>query len=520
MSVSSKIGIRFAILIFFNVVWLIAGNKISAQNYWDAILQLGFNPLTQHVDPQLACKRIERIDRLHHLISDHLEADPELVLKMRDVHSRLNRLDVANIYDLLPYADQQAQRRGVGFRGGQTTHSYHLSMVDPWLEEQINCSSVYYPFMGPENHQFGDMYLRAFIKPLPKETYRIATKAQFCLDDIPATIIPRIVDRVLTAAWINARAVELPSKYLDQNNLDRMNARFLVEFSRDFPNLLGVILRYFEIDSIITSDSDDAGRSVLFDVKVRFKQEALLNQYPNISKLLDDLKNNLFFRMRLYDSQDRLMGIAELDSVDKLMIAQFRLMNGQLVPLDNSQSSFKKAGFRFVTPGFTRLRTAYDIHLNIVGLRIDIESLQVALDYLYCDQTAELKACLWEKPAKIDAGGWAFGFVPLWLVDLLIPSNVEDITKSFFHTLTLGNDGEGANLEIIGFLDKITINNILLQADADVLGNGAIKLAFNLQRKLFTSQEALIKEFKAFNNQLIHAFYQDFLRMRVKIGCQ
>ena len=69
-------------------------------------------------------------------------------------------------------------------------------------------------------------------------------------------------------------------------------------------------------------------------------------------------------------------------------------------------------------------------------------------------------------------------------------------------------------------MDKITINNILLQADADVLGNGAIKLAFNLQRKLVSSQEALIKEFKAFNNQLIHAFYQDFLRMRVKIGCQ
>ena len=181
--------------------------------------------------------------------------------------------------------------------------------------------------------------------------------------------------------------------------------------------------------------------------------------------------------------------------------------------------SYEKDGFSLVKPGFKQFHIDYDIYLNIVGLHLDIESLQIILDYRYRNQALEIKACLWQPPENIEAGGWAFGFIPLWLVDVLIPSNVEDITKKFFQTLATGNDGEGTSLVLESFVNKEEKNNILFQADSEVLGNGMVKLGFNLQRKLVTRQKALLTEFGAFKKRLLNAFYQDYLSRKMKRGC-
>ena len=119
----NKLVLFFLIII----VCLLQCDSISAQSYWDAIFQLGYDPFTQQVSSKRACQRINTLYDLRVRVSDHLEVDPELQSKIQDLHSRLTSLDGANLYDIMPYSDQVGLWRGVGIGGSSKSQSYQLS---------------------------------------------------------------------------------------------------------------------------------------------------------------------------------------------------------------------------------------------------------------------------------------------------------------------------------------------------------------------------------------------------------
>jgi len=73
-------------------VSIISGGKCFAQSYWDAIFELGYEPITQRVNHVLACRRIEGIHRFRELIFDHLTADQNLLIKLKNLNSRITSL--------------------------------------------------------------------------------------------------------------------------------------------------------------------------------------------------------------------------------------------------------------------------------------------------------------------------------------------------------------------------------------------------------------------------------------------
>ena len=154
------------------MVWFWPCDRILAQSYWDAIFQLGYDPLKQQVSSKLACQRINKLYELRVRVSDHLEVDPELQSRIQDLHSRLTSLDAANLYDILPYSDQTRLWRGVGIRGSSGSLSYYLKMFDPDIRGWLTSYGKYGSrFTYPSGH-LGDLDLRSFIKLEQKDTYR------------------------------------------------------------------------------------------------------------------------------------------------------------------------------------------------------------------------------------------------------------------------------------------------------------------------------------------------------------
>jgi hypothetical protein len=509
----------FFFLIIF--VWLLPGDRISAQSYWDAIFQLGYDPLKQQVNNKLACQRINSLNEVRLRVSEHLDIDPEIRSRIQDLHSRLTSLDAANLYDILPHRDSAGVWRGVGVRGSSESQSYHLRMYDPDTDGWLTSAGRYvFRFSSPGAH-LGDLDLRSFIRPEQKDTYRMAADAQIYLDDIPAQTVPRMLDGLLKSLWQHAgRDIKAPVKSRDISPLNRQSTSTLNALSRDFPELVRIILEYFEVKNIISSKPGQMDDSVFLEIGVLFKQQAFAKDFPAIDKLLKELKDSVFFRIRLHDDQNRLLGLVEIDSVDKEITVQLRTRKGHLLALVDGSGNRNKNSFSLVAPGYQQLYIAYDIYLNIVGLRLNIESLPIAVDYINRDGDLEIKICMWQPPEAIKTRGWAFGFIPLWLVNALIPSNVEEITSNFFRTLAFGNNGDGTRIDIESHGAGDLKNRIHLQAGTEVLGNGTIKLAFNMQRKVVAKQEALLKEIHKFNAQFADAFYRDYQKVKRIRGCQ
>src|SRR5210317_303575 len=87
---------NLAILVCILSVSIISGGNCFAQSYWDAIFELGYEPIQQKENHDLACRRIEDIHRFRELISDNLTASRDLLITLRDLESRITSLDVAN----------------------------------------------------------------------------------------------------------------------------------------------------------------------------------------------------------------------------------------------------------------------------------------------------------------------------------------------------------------------------------------------------------------------------------------
>jgi hypothetical protein len=177
-------------------------------------------------------------------------------------------------------------------------------------------------------------------------------------------------------------------------------------------------------------------------------------------------------------------------------------------------------GFSLTATGATQLKVICDIHLNIVGMQLKIDTLPVVLDYRHSDAGPHLEARLVQAPQKIEASGSVYGVIPVWMVDLLIPSNVQEIMNRFFQTLAMGNGGIGSMIRIYSFPEQASKQSFLFHTDAEVLANGTLKLGFNLQRKFFSMPPELLVEIQAFKKQLWNALYHDFQRIKAKRGYQ
>ena len=78
-----SIMISTVVLIFIAELPLMLSANASAQTYWDAIFEIGYDSMSQRVNPVLACDRLDRIFRLNTLVSDHLIIDEKLRLKIQ-----------------------------------------------------------------------------------------------------------------------------------------------------------------------------------------------------------------------------------------------------------------------------------------------------------------------------------------------------------------------------------------------------------------------------------------------------
>jgi hypothetical protein len=455
------------------------------------------------------------------LVSHHLQADQALAATYRDLRSMLSSLDAGNLYDLLPYTETAGRERAIGISGRSQGNSYRLSAYDPGVGKQLTLRANAGGGSSDRLERFGDIDFKTFIRPVAQNKYRFMTDLQIFTDDLSAVIIPRIVSAGLTVAWHHAARSDGPPERLARIfHLNRSSLQVLGGFAVEFPDLFETITHLFEIENIVSSNAPNQDGSQIVDFRARINREAFAKKYPEIRAVLDQLKGMVYFNGRIFDDQDRLMGLVEFDSAEDLFVLQCRILRGRILTLNDTRTAGNSMGISLTEQALTQFYAELDIHLNIVGLHLDVLSLQVPIDYHLNNRNVHLKACLEQPPEIVEADGRAFGFLPLWLVDMLIPSNVEKITSDFFQALAMGNDGQGGRIELAGLQRAQLTNSLLISADAVVLSNGTIKLGFSLQRRFATEHKKLIAELKAFKEQLWTAFYRDYQNEKQERGCQ
>ena len=430
---------KHAFLLLLVILALLPIGDLCAQNYWDAIFELGYEPVTQKVNDALACRRIEDIHRLRERITHNLAANHDLLIKLRDLDARITSLDVANVYDFLPYSDSDGVWRGFGVRGQSDFKVFRLNAVDPNIEKWLTSSTSNYKETAGNPDHLGDIGLGIFIRPIRKDIFKFYSEARLYLGDIPAANLIRVVSGMLATTWNYAADAGNPQVGVAKEKApNRESVKILNGISNDFPDLFRIISKYCNIENIVSLNTNDAGNSSEFNIRVRLNREALSKQYPELGKLLKKYREIVKFEARIFDKQGKLMGTLKLDSTNNLFAVQFRILGERILPLYANRGSDVIKGFNLTGRDSTTFKVVCDLQLNIVGMQLKIDTLQAVLEYRHNQGGPRIEARLFQTPKKIKASGSVYGIFPVWMVDIMIPSNVETIMNSFF-----SNSGNG-----------------------------------------------------------------------------
>ena len=503
---------KSAVAVLLFLTFIVPIKSAYPLGYWDAIFQLGYNQEAGRVDTHLAIERIEKIDCWSGLVADHLKQDDNLLAKMRDLKAKINSLDTESLYHMASYADREEIWRGIGVRGQTYPDGYWLSLANPEIENWLRPPTQDYAWFGGDRKHFGDAGFRAFITHSKADTYRFVSEGYFHLDDIPLANGVRMTRALWQTALAEInhtkRFTEAYSHLPSANNHQPLLSSI---FAASFPNLHRFIAHYFSIE---VNDSTAEGEFDVYDIKLRVRGETFGAEYPELAWLLKKIKGMLSLKTRIHREDGQLIGTAAFDTGKNAFALRFSQLNQTFQSIPGGLETETVKALPWSSPSHTKLYLVSHVHLNFFGLRFDIEELVIPFSYAEKNQSPHLIAQLKQPPKQVRAYGRAFGLFPLWLIDLLIPSNVENIIERFCQTMAASNGGAGARIEAESFSTQPLNHTFLITTDADVLANGTIKLVFELQQKLIVKGKNLLPELKRFGNLLWSAFYQDFDRVK------
>jgi hypothetical protein len=508
-----KKTIRFniAVLFFLAVLLFIPVGNAPAQTYWDAIFEIGYDSMNQRVNPVLACDRLDKIFQLNTLVTDHLIIDERLRSKIQDMQSRSTSMDARDLYDDLPYAVAGSQWQALGARGTSNPDSYQLYLAKPEIKTGLSSSTRVQTGISDHQHRFGDMNRQTLIRPTQKNSFRFVTQGQLYLDDLPPDNLARVLSGLLKTLWVQAsRGMDPPADFFDNSALNQQSKKILYGVAAEFPNLFGFLRQYVNIDAVIPAKFERIAESVMFDLKGRLNRDAFVTDYPEMAKLLDVFEGTASVRSRIFDVYGGLLLTLQFDFQRNLVNIQFRTSNGRLFPISGFREPEEQSGFGLIDTEATRFRVISDIHMNMVGLHFDIEGLQIVVEYANSEDGLLLKASLKQSPRAVAISGRMLGVFPVWLVDLLIPSNIEDIISDYFKTLAQSNAGQGAEIQFGSPPPQPLNNSLWLRADAEIKSNGTLKLGSSIQRAVAFDYQKFVSQAGEFRKRLWHAFYQDY----------
>lgn len=513
--VKRKFARRLAVLICLIVSLSLIPGVVCAQSYWDALFQLGFDPEIQKVDRSLAYERIEMLLEFRERISEHLEVEKRMQSIIGEAQSRMNSLDMGNLYDLLPYSDANGMWRAIGVRGGWDSANYRFWVTDPLIQEWLESFPTVYPEVWGDQQYFGDQGWRTFVRPKEEDKFRVASEGRFYLADLPVTNIVRVIqDIIVVTASKASDGQNPPPDFLKGSSLEKPDLKVLNAFASDFPEFFRIITRYMKVEEIVSGAPAEEDGQVMLNIKFRIDREAFKEDYPALGKLFDRVKEILRLQARILDERSRVMMTAALDTKDLMLSVRMATQGRQIVAMSHNLIPEETAGFNLIETGRTRFRCVLDVCLNIMGLHLDMVALPLTLDYFSGGNTKRLEAQLNQPPESITASGYVMKVIPVWLVDLIIPSNIEDIARKFFRTLAASNGGKGAIFEYGNYPPKALNRNLWVRTDAEVLANGMVRFAFNLSRRVAEDSNSLNREVQAFRKSLREAFTRDYQRMR------
>ena len=194
-------------------------------------------------------------------------------------------------------------------------------------------------------------------------------------------------------------------------------------------------------------------------------------------------------RGELCDSQGRALMTIRFSTKDLAFTIDAFVANGKLCPVESGKVLVDQGvDLEAVTTCDRKDRWCFEADVN--GISTEIKDLIFKVHYENGPKGMRTLITCDEEP-RIRVHGSAFGVIPTWAIDVVLPSNMEELTKSFFQVATRGNGGKGIVLKGATRIGDTGAHVLDIDAEAEGLNNFLVRLGFKLaRRKLIPPDDA------------------------------
>lgn len=444
-----------------------------------------------------------------------LKIEPKTKEFWESFRDGLNNFDIENIHEMVKDRLPENPWHGLSFGGKRIPGSYQITLFDPHLKGWVEKGTLQWDPLK----NMGDFAVKIFTRPQGEEgeTYKMKMYGQLCFGDLKYSNLMKAVDKYLH--YLHGQPFSdrpiLPKVEEDFSNLESQDKILLSDLARDLPRTYKLVQEYLDISSIVEKKTHQ-GRSytkLKFDMRYRISQ--LRDSFPKLYRYLKKIAGLIKIRARVYNNQGHLLGIIIFDSKDYSLQVESLLRKGLFIPCAVPWEPSSDQGHSPFLKKEEKLTVRMDIKVNLKGIQVVVRNLQLGIHYKPGDKGATTEIILDKMPVVQKVSGSFYGIIPIWLINIVIPSNVLDLIKDFFKALTRSDKGKGSVTRWT-YTTRGGRNYLDMESQTEVLNNGLIKLGLRIFNEVFMPDEETQDDMLKLNKKVWHAFVSDYFKFSFK----
>lgn len=400
-------------------------------------------------DRAKAVEHLRQLSWINELTQKHLKIDRPTQDFIDGVYSTLEDFALDDLYERLP--EREGSWRRLRVFGKVSGDAYRIGRPKPGVQIKVG--------KGGARRAFGDFSAVARVKQVPdrddSDDHNFLMRGQVGagIGPIGAAQVGVAVQDALRILGGDADPSQPAQDVLRRiakrhPKLDPHERPILAVAYESFPRVSRWMERLGQVEGLVVHRADGGPQFQHVKVALRIEPDRIEQHYEEFADYLEDLGALADVRLELVDSVGKRLLSARFSTETLRGEVEFFVREGLLVP---SQLRGKNRTVYWKSPvSFEKafsLRANATAHCKVLGIEVAIRRMKIDMKYVPGPTGLRLNASARTMP-EVEVGGAALGFIPAALVDVFIPSNIEELSNSFLRTAVEGNHGRGAVVEV------------------------------------------------------------------------
>ncbi|MBN2158226.1 MAG: hypothetical protein JW807_02435 [Spirochaetes bacterium] len=443
---------------------------------------------------------MKEVARLIEKTSVQVRSDRETEKFRKDLMKSLERFDFMKIYNSRYCTDYEDGYRGVTFQGCNRDDHYSVNLVTS-DEDRCEVSRIW-DFRTRYSMKKNDRCItggRSFIMSINSLT---ATKRYSHRNGLAFVDgLFRVIDPD------NLRLLKAPECGLF-TNLEG-DARGVVNaFHKSFPGVSGFFERYAEIRSLLSVEKHAGVKYTRVDVRYGYRLDNLKEDFPRLAKSIRKIRDLYKIKLTFKNGAGHTYCIIVFDSRDDVLSMSFYTRRGRFVPWDGAG---KPVLGEAVSPAAVRNIAFYavmDMVHDVHGLKFTTNNVIIRVKWNESSARGHLKIRMEDIPRTAISGSY-YNIIPAWVIDLFIPTNMEQLIYDFSTVMVQADEGKGSYVSFNW--DARDPNNVMLEfnATSEFIDNYFIRYGLRVWSKKMMADDSFTVEAVKLTAKLLKVFKTD-----------